>query len=72
MNLLHANDRAGEYPPSYYAATRAAFAAQPYTVGQAVQLHWTPEQAHPLSPQAVPVLPLAVQRQLHQQHHLSA
>lgn len=22
MNLLHANDRAGEYPPSYYAATR--------------------------------------------------
>ena len=29
MNLLHANDRPGEYPPSYYAATRAAFAAQP-------------------------------------------
>lgn len=23
MNLLHVNDRAGEYPPSYYAATRA-------------------------------------------------
>jgi gamma-glutamylputrescine oxidase len=23
MNLLHANDRAGEYPPSYYAATAA-------------------------------------------------
>ena len=22
LNLLHANDRAGEYPPSYYAATR--------------------------------------------------
>ena len=22
MNLLHANDRAGEYPPSFYAATR--------------------------------------------------
>lgn len=30
MNLLHANDRAGEYPPSHYAATRiplAPFAA---------------------------------------------
>lgn len=26
MNLLHANDRAGEYPASYYAATRAEFA----------------------------------------------
>lgn len=26
MNLLHANDRRGEYPPSYYAATRTAFA----------------------------------------------
>jgi gamma-glutamylputrescine oxidase len=29
MNLLHANDRAGEYPPSYYAATRADFAPLP-------------------------------------------
>lgn len=27
MNLLHANDRAGEYPASYYAATRAPLAA---------------------------------------------
>jgi len=27
----------------------AAFAAQPYQVGQGVQLHWTPDQAHPLS-----------------------
>ncbi|MEY3961056.1 MAG: hypothetical protein RIR14_1710, partial [Pseudomonadota bacterium] len=26
MNLLYVNDRAGEYPPSYYAATRAEFA----------------------------------------------
>ncbi len=26
MNLLHANDRTGEYPPSYYAATRAELA----------------------------------------------
>ena len=26
MNLLHANDRAGEYPPSYYAATKTALA----------------------------------------------
>ena len=24
MNLLHVNDKAGEYPPSYYAATKAA------------------------------------------------
>lgn len=29
MNLLHANDRAGEYPPSWYAATRADFPALP-------------------------------------------
>jgi gamma-glutamylputrescine oxidase len=29
MNLLHANDRAGEYPPSYYAATRADFGPLP-------------------------------------------
>jgi gamma-glutamylputrescine oxidase len=28
MNLLYANDRAGEYPPSYYAATAAPFPAQ--------------------------------------------
>lgn len=27
MNLLHVNDRAGEYPASYYAATRAPLAA---------------------------------------------
>ncbi|OYU40177.1 MAG: FAD-dependent oxidoreductase [Pseudorhodobacter sp. PARRP1] len=27
MNLLHANDRAGEYPPSYYAATRTPLPA---------------------------------------------
>ena len=34
--------------------SEAAFAAQPYQVGQGVQLHWTPDQAHPLSsPQAV-------------------
>jgi gamma-glutamylputrescine oxidase len=26
MNLLHVNDRAGQYPPSYYAATRAELA----------------------------------------------
>ncbi len=29
MNLLYANDKAGEYPPSYYAATAAPFPAQP-------------------------------------------
>jgi putative spermidine/putrescine transport system ATP-binding protein len=29
--------------------SEAAFAAQPYQVGQGVQLHWTPDQAHPLS-----------------------
>ncbi|NBO20865.1 MAG: FAD-binding oxidoreductase [Rhodobacteraceae bacterium] len=33
MNLLYANDRAGEYPGSYYAATRAEFAAQPALAG---------------------------------------
>ena len=32
--------------------SEAAFAAQPYAVGQGVQLHWTPEQAHPLTPPA--------------------
>jgi gamma-glutamylputrescine oxidase len=29
MNLLHANDRAGEYPPSWYAATAAPLAPFP-------------------------------------------
>lgn len=29
MNLLHVNDRAGEYPPSWYAATRADFPRLP-------------------------------------------
>ncbi|MBA3908842.1 MAG: FAD-dependent oxidoreductase [Rhodobacter sp.] len=29
MNLLHANDRAGEYPPSWYAATAVPMAAFP-------------------------------------------
>ena len=29
MNLRHANDRAGDYPPSYYAATPADFALLP-------------------------------------------
>ena len=29
MNLLYANDRAGDYPPSYYAATAADFPRQP-------------------------------------------
>ena len=33
MNLLHANDRPGEYPPSYYAATRADFAPLPALQG---------------------------------------
>lgn len=33
LNLLHANDRAGEYPPSYYAATRAAFDPLPSLQG---------------------------------------
>lgn len=35
MNLLHANDRAGEYPPSYYAATRADFSPLPPLQGAA-------------------------------------
>ena len=35
--------------------SEAAFAAQPYQVGQGVQLHWTPEQAHPLSAPAMAV-----------------
>lgn len=34
LNLLHANDRAGEYPPSYYAATRAAHAPLPPLQGE--------------------------------------
>jgi gamma-glutamylputrescine oxidase len=34
MNLLHVNDRAGEYPPSYYAATRAEFAPCPALQGE--------------------------------------
>ena len=34
MNLLHVNDRAGEYPPSYYAATRAPFAPCPALTGE--------------------------------------
>ncbi len=33
MNLLHVNDKAGEYPASWYAATRAAFAEQPALAG---------------------------------------
>ena len=34
MNLLHINDKAGEYPPSYYAATATPFAAQPTLQGE--------------------------------------
>ena len=34
MNLLHVNDRAGEYPPSFYAATATAFAAFPALQGE--------------------------------------
>lgn len=34
MNLLHVNDRAGEYPPSFYAATRATFAPCPALLGE--------------------------------------
>jgi len=34
MNLLHINDKVGEYPPSYYAATATPFAAQPALHGQ--------------------------------------
>ena len=33
MNLLHVNDKAGAYPPSYYAASRAAFAPCPPLLG---------------------------------------
>ena len=33
----------------------AAYAATPYGVGQAVQMHWLPQQAHPLAPLAAPV-----------------
>lgn len=33
MNLLHVNDRAGEYPLSYYAATRADFPRLPPLLG---------------------------------------
>ncbi|SMO51852.1 NAD(P)/FAD-dependent oxidoreductase [Paracoccus laeviglucosivorans] len=35
MNLLHSNDRLGEYPPSLYAATRADLRAFPPLVGEA-------------------------------------
>ncbi|MEO0911563.1 MAG: FAD-binding oxidoreductase [Pseudomonadota bacterium] len=34
MDLLTANDRAGEYPPSYYAATANAFPRQPKLQGE--------------------------------------
>ncbi len=34
MNLLHVNDRAGEYPPSYYAATATAFGPLPGLQGE--------------------------------------
>ena len=34
MNLLHANDRAGEYPPSYYAATAKGAVAYPSLQGE--------------------------------------
>ena len=34
MNLLHANDKAGEYPASYYAATATPLAAFPMLKGQ--------------------------------------
>ena len=33
MNLLHVNDKAGEYPPSYYTATKAALDAFPALQG---------------------------------------
>lgn len=33
MNLLHANDRAGQYPPSYYAATASPLAPSPQLKG---------------------------------------
>ena len=34
FNLLHANDSPGEYPPSYYAETRVAFASRPTAQGE--------------------------------------
>lgn len=34
MNLLHVNDRAGEYPPSYYTATATTFPALPAAEGE--------------------------------------
>ncbi len=34
MNLLHVNDKAGQYPPSYYAATATPFAALPALQGE--------------------------------------
>jgi len=34
MNLLHANDRAGEYPPSWYAATAVALSPLPPLQGE--------------------------------------
>lgn len=34
LNLLYANDRLGEYPPSWYADTRVDFAPQPPLEGQ--------------------------------------
>lgn len=34
MNLLHVNDKAGEYPPSFYAATATPFAALPALQGE--------------------------------------
>lgn len=34
MNLLHANDRAGEYPPSWYAATAAPLPPFPHLQGE--------------------------------------
>ncbi|OZA11858.1 MAG: oxidoreductase, partial [Rhodobacterales bacterium 17-64-5] len=34
MNLLHVNDKAGEYPPSFYAATATPFAALPALEGE--------------------------------------
>ena len=33
MNLLHVNDRTGEYPASYYAATRSDLAPFPIHKG---------------------------------------
>lgn len=34
MNLLHVNDKAGQYPASYYAATKAPLAAFPALLGE--------------------------------------